>query len=395
MPACRGSLTRGDALLKRIDRYLLGLSLGNLGAIAGIIMSLMVLEHLPRLLEITRLSGRRGYIVGQTLLGLLPEYAGIGLLVGLYMAFALAIRKLALQGELSVFEATGIRPLRWMRMPMVLTLLGALFVLANQGWIQPDGERRVAEIGERMASGEFGYSLAMGEFHDLGDGTTVYFDEVEPGGGSLGGLMVFDRDRTYSATEGKLAIYPDGSGMVELHDGLSLVSGESEVMQFSNFAYRLESAAEPGLESAGSGDGRQSRTLDELWQSPLSIDHAEALGRLLWVMLVLLTPIMALAFARPPMRSESPVGMMAGLVLLIAFLKTITLVSSTIWISPVVDAVVLAGCWAAILAALQAWQRHAGFGALDRALTGLGKRVWSIFASRSRVASRPPAPAFA
>lgn len=103
--------------LRLIDRYVLGLSLGTLGSVVGIIMSLMVLEHIPRLIDITRLSGERGFIVGQTVLGLLPEYGGIGILVGLYLSIALAIRKLEMRGELAVIEAAGIGPWRWMRMP--------------------------------------------------------------------------------------------------------------------------------------------------------------------------------------------------------------------------------------------------------------------------------------
>ena len=38
--------------LRLIDRYLLSLSLGTLGSVVGIIMSLMVLEHIPRLIDV-------------------------------------------------------------------------------------------------------------------------------------------------------------------------------------------------------------------------------------------------------------------------------------------------------------------------------------------------------
>jgi hypothetical protein len=59
------------------DRYVLGLSLGPLGSVVDIIMSLIVLEHIPRLIGITRLSGERGFIVGQTMLGLLHDTASL------------------------------------------------------------------------------------------------------------------------------------------------------------------------------------------------------------------------------------------------------------------------------------------------------------------------------
>ena len=57
-----------------LDRYILRQTIGTLFSVLAIVMSLMILEHLPRLLEITRLSGHRGKIVIETMAGLLPEY---------------------------------------------------------------------------------------------------------------------------------------------------------------------------------------------------------------------------------------------------------------------------------------------------------------------------------
>jgi lipopolysaccharide export LptBFGC system permease protein LptF len=62
-----------------LDRYILRQTLGTMCRVLAVVMALMLLEHLPRLLEITRLSGHRGYIVAHTVAGLLPEYGGIGL----------------------------------------------------------------------------------------------------------------------------------------------------------------------------------------------------------------------------------------------------------------------------------------------------------------------------
>src|SRR5690606_2819062 len=64
--------------IRLIDRDVLSLHLGTLGSVVGIIMSLLVFVHIPRLIGGARLSGQRGFIVAQTVLGLLPEYGGIG-----------------------------------------------------------------------------------------------------------------------------------------------------------------------------------------------------------------------------------------------------------------------------------------------------------------------------
>lgn len=66
-----------------LDGYILRQTIGTLAAIIAIVISLMVLEQMPRLTDISRMSGHRGYIVSQTIVGLVPEYLGIGLLIGL------------------------------------------------------------------------------------------------------------------------------------------------------------------------------------------------------------------------------------------------------------------------------------------------------------------------
>ena len=74
----------------------------------------MVLEHLPQLLDLTPLSGHRGYMVVHTVAGLLPECGGTGWIVGLILGIALTVNRIALRGELDVIEACGIAPSRWM-----------------------------------------------------------------------------------------------------------------------------------------------------------------------------------------------------------------------------------------------------------------------------------------
>ncbi|TIX51109.1 LptF/LptG family permease [Alteraurantiacibacter aquimixticola] len=375
-------------LLARIDRYVLGSSLGTLGSVIGIIMSLMVLEHIPRLIEITRLSGQRGYIVWQTVLGLLPEYAGIGMLVGLYLAIALSVRKLAMRGELAVIEATGIGPRRWMRMPVLLSVLVAAFVLANQGWMQPEGERRIDEIGQRMANGDFGINLAPRRFHDLGDGMMVYFDSVDPDSATLGGLMIVDDERTYNASSGKLGFAPDGRSFVRLIDGQSIGKADGTVLSFAMLAF--ESRPEGiRMESGHAEDNPlRSRSLDELLRSPDPDHRAAAFARMLWVVLVLLTPLLAFALGRPPMRSSSPIGFALGLCLLVAFIKSLSLIETRIWLTPMADALALGMCWTALVMALILWQNRSGFGAVDRAILSGFKRI-----RRGIVLARPPAAA--
>ncbi len=380
--------------LGRLDRYLLGLSIGTLGAVIGILMSLMVLENIPRLVEVTRLSGERGYILGQTILGLLPEYAGIGMVVGLYLAVAMAIRKLATRGELDVIEATGTPPLRWMRMPLLLSALGALFVFANQGWLQPAGEKRFDEIYQKMERGEFGYRLASGEFTDLGSGFSLYFDSVDQHKGMLTGLIFVDGDNVYNASSGTLSLSRDGEGKITLLDGQTLIGADGGVLNFSNLTFYLTGdgvTTKPPAEPKG----YHKVPLDQLLFAEDAGARAAAYGRLLWVALALASPALAYALARPPMRSSSPIGLIAGLALLVSFLKSITLVETASGADPAPMALLVAGSWVLVVALLLWWQHRAGTGALDQAVLKLGKRAAALiarFAPKDETRSAPTTP---
>lgn len=378
--------------LRLIDRYFLSLSVGTLGSVVGIIMSLMVLEHIPRLVDVARLSGERGFIVGQTLLGLLPEYGGIGILVGLYLSVALSIRKLELRGELAAIEAAGIGPWRWMRMPILLTVLAAGFVMANQGWLLPRGEQKIALIGQKMVRGDFGYVLSAGEFHQLGARATIHFDRIDESDHSLVDVMLLDDERAYNARRGVLSIAANGEGLLRLSGGRVLDRRGRAILTFGELVFRSGTETTGALAEMASRPHSRTRTLDTLWHSNDPADRAAAYARLLWVALVLLVPALAFAVGRPPMRSTSPIGLIFGLCLLVAFLKSVSLAETVDWLSPLSGAIALLAAWIGIVASLVEWQRRTGIGALDRKAMFVFKRLRLLTRSLKRSASSAPNP---
>ena len=369
-------------LLARIDRYVLSLALGRFGSVVGIIMLLMILEHIPRLLDITRLSGQRGYIVRQTVLGLLPEYAGIGVLVGIYLAVGMTIRQLAVRGELAVIEATGIGPLRWMRTPILLTFLGAAFVLLNQGWLMPYGERRGAEVGHRMEMGDFGVNLPAREFNDLGGGITLYYDSVDRDTGILQGLLLTDALRTYDASSGHLSIAPDGTAVVQLANGQSIDSKRPNVLSFAKLTFRARRAQSPTDALSSAKPILRYATLDHLLAADDRASRTTAYARLLWCVLVLMSGALAFILARPPIRSVSAVGLVVGLCLLLGFLKSISLLESATFIAPVMAAFAIALFWIASAGLLFVWYKRVGDGAMDTAALTLFRRIGARSAKR-------------
>lgn len=306
-----------------LDRYILRQVLGTMLSVLAVVMSLMVLEHLPRLLEITRFSGHRGYIVVHTVAGLLPEYGGIGLLVGLFLGIALTTRRLALRGELDVIEACGIAPLRWMLFPLALAAMVSIATIINQGWLMPAGEIKLAEIGKRMADGEFGHRLQAGELIDLGSGSVLLFEQVDAIDGELIGLFLRTEENILTARRGRFWQLPSGAMAIELRDGQVVQGRSARVLEFARLQHRVD-----GLEGAAKTEPENSflkrADIGLLWANGTTSSRSAAYGRCLWAALVLFLPPLALSLGKPPRRQSGAVGILVGVTSLVLGLKTIT-----------------------------------------------------------------------
>jgi lipopolysaccharide export system permease protein len=306
-----------------LDRYILRQVLGTMFGVLAIVMSLMMLEHLPRLLEITRLSGHPGYIAVHTLAGLLPEYGGIGLLVGLFLGIALTIRKLALHGELDVIEASGIAPFRWMRFPLTLAAVVSILAMANQGWLVPAGEAELAKIGQRMEDGEFGHRLQAGQFIDLGSGSILHFQQVDAVSGELIGLFLRAEGNTFTAGRGRFWRLPSGTTAIELRHGQVIQDRSARVLDFSRFQYRVGDA--DGAPDNQPEDGLlKQASIGSLWANGTTSSRSAVYGRCLWAALALLMPLLALILGKPPRRQSGAVGILVGMTSLVLGLKMIT-----------------------------------------------------------------------
>ncbi|TGX49572.1 LptF/LptG family permease [Sphingomonas gei] len=306
-----------------LDRYVLRQTLGTMCRVLAVVMSLMLLEHLPRLLEITRFSGHPGYIVAHTVTGLVPEYGGIGLPVGLFLGIALTVRKLVLSGELDVIEACGIAPLRWMRSPLIVATMVSILTIANQGWLMPAGEVKLTEIGSRMESGEFGHRLEAGQFIDLGSGRVLLFEQVDAANGELVGLFLRTEAKTFTARRGRFWRLPSGAAAIELRDGQAIQERSSGVIDFVRLQYRTDDVG--GVSKIGSGDRSPKRVdIGSLWADGTPSSRSAVYGRCLSAALILFLPSLALALGKPPRRQSGAIGIFVGLILLVLGLKVIT-----------------------------------------------------------------------
>ena len=306
-----------------LDRYILGQMLGTMGSVLAVVMSLMILEHLPRLLEITSQSGHRGYILAHTVAGLLPEYGSIGLPVGLFLGIALTIRKLTLRGELDVMEACGIAPSRWMRLPLALAGMVSILTILNQGWLVPAGETELVEIGKRMKAGEFGHRLQAGQFIDLGSGNTLLFEKIDAVNGELIGLFLRAEGKTFTARRGRFWQLPSGAPAIELRDGQVVQERDARVLDFARFAYRV-GEGERTPDEASKDELLKRVDIGLLWENGTTSSRSAVYGRCLWAALVLFVPLLALILGKPPRRQSGAVGIFFGLIFLVLGLKMVS-----------------------------------------------------------------------
>jgi lipopolysaccharide export system permease protein len=347
-----------------LDRYILRQMLGTMGSVLAVVISLMILEHLPRLLEITSQSGHRAYIVAHTVAGLLPEYGGIALPVGLLLGIALTVRKLTLRGELDVIEACGIAPSRWMRFPILLSATVSLLTIINQGWLAPAGESRIAEIGQRMADGEFGHRLQASQFIDLGSGNTLLFERIDAATGDLVELFLRADGSTFTARRGRFWQLPSGATAIELRDGQAVQDGDARVLDFARFTYRVD-AAEDASDEASTDALLKRVDIGLLWADGSTSSRSAVYGRCLWAALVLFVPLLALILGKPPRRQLGAVGILAGVICLVLGLKMVAPLIDGHAGEPEVLAVGILATWGVFVFGLIRAERVFGQGFVD------------------------------
>jgi lipopolysaccharide export system permease protein len=353
-------------VIAQLDRYILAQLLGTFAAVVGIVLSIMILEHTPSLLELTRLAGHPGAIVAQSMMGLMPEYLGLGLVFGLFMAIALTVRRMTVRGELEAIEAAGIAPRRWLRMPGALAVAVAATTLLNQGWLLPAGEARLGAITQRIAMGDFGYKIGAGEFVDLGDSATLRFDRVDEQHGLLEGVFLRTREQTYSARSARFAIEPGRRILIELLDGQAVDRQGHRTMTFTVFRFDSHDHGGRPVGAPATVDPLRQIALPQLLHTPGVPARANAVGRVLWVLLAFLAPVFALVLGKPPKRSNGALGVFAGLVLTVVMIKAIGFVAAGGALKPLIGGLLVAAFGLIICAVLLVTERRLGAGFFER-----------------------------
>ena len=305
-----------------LDRYIARLMFIPLVATLVITASLLLLVRMAELLDLVVGEGGTGGTVLHLLSNLTPQYVAFGIPLGLLMAVLLAFRRLALNSELDAMLGTGVSYLRMLKVPMLFSAACSLLTLVVVGYAQPLSSYDQEKLMFDLQHGVLGVSIKVGEFTPLGNGIVVRVEKSSQGGRDLQRVFASTTDadgRTVVifAARGALVESADGrSVIVRLFDGnITRVDAKSAQGQSGAFeTYEIPLSPTPAPAFRTRGEREREMTLSELVEKLRDPSSAETVSneakagvyrRAAQVLVLFFLPLLAMALARPPLRSAS------------------------------------------------------------------------------------------
>jgi lipopolysaccharide export system permease protein len=325
-------------MLSATDRYIARLIAVPMFSTLVIAAMLLVLDKMLRLFDFVAAEGGPVSVVWRMLANMIPEYLSLGIPIGLMLGILLAFRKLALSSELDVFRAVGQSYGRLLRVPYMYAVALALVNLAIVGFVQPYARYAYEGLRFELRSGALGASIKVGEFTNLGKRMTLRIEESRNKGNDLHGIFVrvLGRDGqtlAVTAERGRFLATDDPDTIIfRLNNGVLVHNAPKfespRILSFTNHDLPIDL---PKIENfRGRGDADRELTLPELVRVGRAPDSSPVLRnevranfhfRMVEVAMMMLLPLAALAFAIPPKRSTSTVGVFLSIVFIVTYHK--------------------------------------------------------------------------
>jgi lipopolysaccharide export system permease protein len=254
------------------------------------------------------------------------------------LGILLAFRRLALSSELDVFRAVGLSYGRLLRVPYMYAIGLALVNLAIVGFVQPYARYAYEGLRFELRSGALGASIKVGEFTNLGKRMTLRIEESRDDGRNLYGIFVRIEDKqgqslAVTAAQGTFLATDDPDTIIfRLKNGVLVHEAPKfeapRILSFSSHDLPIDL---PQIEAfRGRGDAYLELTIPELVAAgnndrldPKLRNEARANFhfRLAEVAMMLLLPLAAVAFAIPPKRSTSALGVFLSVIFIVTYHK--------------------------------------------------------------------------
>ncbi|OYW87278.1 MAG: LPS export ABC transporter permease LptF [Sphingobium sp. 32-64-5] len=325
-------------MLNATDRYIARLIAMPLAGTLVIAAMLLVLDKMLRLFDFVAAQGGPVNVVWRMLANMIPEYLSLGIPIGVMLGILLGFRRLALSSELDVMRGVGLSPARLLRVPYMYAIVFAAINLIIVGFIQPYARYAYEGLQYELRSGALGASIKVGEFTSLGKGMTLRIEESRDKGRDLHGIFVRVEQKdgqalAVTASRGNFLATDDPDVIIlRLTDGVLVQTSPKiaspRILSFSGHDLPIDL---PKIENfRGRGDADRELTLPELVRvgSAAETDiatrnevRANFHFRLAEVAMMLLLPLAALAFAIPPKRSTSALGVFLSIVFIVTYHK--------------------------------------------------------------------------
>ncbi len=393
--------------LRLVDRYLArNIAVPLIGTLVLAAM-LLVLEKMLRLFDFVINAGGPVSVVWRMLANLLPEYFSLGIPIGLLLGILLAFRKLALSSELDAMRGIGVGYGRLLRVPYAFTAGLLLVNIAIVGWVDPYARYRYEGLRFELKSGALGASIKVGEFNDFGRRMTLRIDRSEEQGTHLLGIFTALDDKSgtriaATAAEGQFLSTDDPDTIIfRLQNGRLVQEGPGfatpRTLSFKSYDLPINLPAIDPFR--GRGNVEKELVLPEVFArayqgaAPDKQNELAARSnfhfRLVEVAMMLMLPLLAIALAVPPKRSNSALGIFVGIVMVVTYHKINQYAESAGAQGRLQPELAL---WLPflILVALIAWMYHViahrpggqPIGALEAAFTKLGKTIRKLLPRR-------------
>ena len=325
--------------MQLVDRYLVRNIAVPLTGTLVLAAMLLVLDKMLRLFDFVITAGGPVSVVWRMLANLIPEYLSLGIPIGLLLGILLAFRKLALSSELDALRGIGVGYNRLLRVPYVFAVALMLVNIAIVGWVDPYARYRYEGLRFDLKSGSLGASIKVGEFNGFGKRMTLRIDRSDDKGTHLHGIFTALDDKSgmriaATASEGQFLSTDDPDTIIfRLKRGRLVQEGPKfatpRTLSFESYDLPINL---PSIDPfRGRGNEQKELTLPEIYDraygdAPVSANEGFAARanlhfRLVEVAMMLMLPLLAIALAVPPKRSNSSLGIFVGIVLVVTYHK--------------------------------------------------------------------------
>lgn len=370
--------------------------------------SLLLLDKMLRLFDFVAVEGGPIGVVFKMLGALIPEYASLAIPLGLLLGILLAFRKLATSSELDVFRAVGMSYGRLLRVPYIITAVLMAVNVALVFYVQPVSRYYYEQLEYELRSGALGASIKVGEFTTLADRMALRIEESENDGRDLKGIfarVANDKGQvlSISAREGAFLATTDSPDTIilRLTDGTIVQDTGSQTPRVLTFTRHDLPIDLPRVEEFRErGDAEREYILPELLRIGWSDAETEAKRdasqasfnfRLVEVVMMALMPLLAVALAIPPKRSNSALGVFVSIVMVVSYHKVNQYGEDVAALGRLDPFLALWGPFV-IFAALIIWMYYRvafvpggqAIGALETWFAKLTKRIGKLFKRRRR-----------